>query len=189
MIRLIIFDFGDTLFHSVNDDRAKGNGRWEVLERDGKGRPTRVASPNKAGMAEATFDHVQEVLHELRSRGIWLSVASSADVIYVPQMVEAFEMCSLFRHAFMARGDWNKDCSRKGDWIKAIIHDFNIAECQDDPIQANEVLFVDDLVRCLNAAKESLPGINLCLSMPRTDAGLRYIFEVIEEINGKDEVL
>lgn len=181
MIRLIIFDFGDTLFFSDQDERSTGSGRWEVLERDAKGRPTCVAPPKRRGRVERTFKHVQEVLHDLRTKGIWLSVASSADVLYAPMMVEAFQMGALFRHAFMARGDWNQDCSRKGDWIEAIIHDFNIAETQDEPLKPSEVLFIDDLVRCLNAAMKKVPGIHACMSFPRTDEGMKYIYHVLDE--------
>ncbi|MHA1684455.1 MAG: hypothetical protein ACTSUE_26190 [Promethearchaeota archaeon] len=183
MIRLIIFDFGDTIFHAEPDSRSRGTGTWEVLDRDAFGHPTCVAPPDRIGMVEKTFEHAQEVLRELRKQDIWLSVASSADVIYTPQMVEAFEMGALFRHAFMARGDWNQDCSRKGDWIEAIIHDFNIGELQDDPLSPGEVLFVDDLQRCLNAAKKKVPGIQLCMSFPRTDDGMKYLFHVLEEFN------
>ena len=186
MIRLVIFDFGDTLFHVEDDERSKGTGQWEVIERDEEGRPTRVAPPDRVGKVECTFEHVQEVLYDLREREIWLSVASSADVIYTPQMVEAFEMGALFRHTFMARGDSNQDCSRKGDWIKAIIHDFNIGECQDEPLQPGDVLFVDDLARCLNAAAKTVPGVKTCMSFPRTEEGMRYIYHVIEEFNEDD---
>ncbi len=162
-------------------------GSWEVLDRDARGWPTVVAPPDRPGKAECTFLHVQEVLHELRRRGIWLGVASSADPDYTPFMVEAFGMGALFRHAFMARGDINQDCSRKGDWVAAIIHDFNIGECQGDPIQNFEVMFVDDLVRCLQAVERKVPGVHAVMSMPRTDVGLRYILDVIEEINGDDQ--
>lgn len=181
-VRLVIFDFGDTLFHAVPDPRAAGTGRWEVLDRDGAGRPTTVAPPGRPGVAERTFDRVQEVLHELRRRGIWLGVASSADPAYTPFMIEAFEMGALFRHAFMARGDSNGDCSRKGDWVAAIIHDFNIGECQDDPIQPDQVMFVDDLARCLDAVLRRVPGVHVVMSCPRLPEGLAYILDVIEEI-------
>ena len=185
-IRLVIFDFGDTLFHAVADNRSRGSGRWEVLERDGAGRPTAVAPPDRPGMAEATFENVQAVLHELRRRGTWLGVASSADPAYTPYMVEAFEMGALFRHAFMAPGDINGNCSRKGDWVEAIIHAFNIAECQDVPLQANEVMFVDDLLRCLEAVRRKVPGIHAIMSTPRMPGGLDYIPEVIAEIEAGD---
>ena len=184
MIRLIIFDFGDTLFHAKEDSRSKGTGEWVVLERDEEGRPIKVAPPDRIGVAEYTFDYVQEVLHDLRyNRKMWLSVASSADVEYTPQLVEAFEMGALFRHAFMARGDWNQDCSRKGDWIEAIIHDFNIGECQDDPLDPSEVMFIDDLARCLNAARKKVQGLNTIMSFPRTEEGMRYLYHVLEEFN------
>ncbi|MEX2683634.1 MAG: hypothetical protein Q6373_018810 [Candidatus Sigynarchaeota archaeon] len=184
MIRLVIFDFGDTLFHVEPDPRSAGTGKWEVLERDEAGYPVVVAPPSRKGFVERTFPHVQEVLRELRRRGIWLGVASSAEPDYTPFMIEAFEMGALFRHAFMAqKGDYQQDCSRKGAWVEAIIHDFNIAECQDEPLHPSEVLFVDDLARCLSAVKKRIPGINVVLSMPRTGEGLRYIFEVIDEIN------
>lgn len=187
MIRLVILDFGDTIFHAVEDGRSKATGKWEVLERDDAGRPTIVAPPSRPGIAEATFDNVQEVLHELRRRGTWLSVASSADVEYTPNMVEAFHMGALFRHAFMAKGDINGDCSRKGDWIEAIIHSFNIAECQDKPLQPSEVLFVDDLIRCLQAATKSVAGIKTCIALSSSEQSFNYLLDVIDEINEEDE--
>jgi FMN phosphatase YigB (HAD superfamily) len=184
MIRLVIFDFGDTLFHAEADPRSVGTGKWEVLERDGAGWPTAVAPPDRKGFVEKAFPHVQEVLRELRRRGIWLSVASSADPDYTPFMIEAFGMGALFRHAFMTqKGDYQQDCRRKGDWVEAIIHAYNIGECQDDPLKPHEVLFVDDLARCLSAVQKKVPGINVVLSVPRMGEGLRYIYEVIEEIN------
>ena len=186
MIRLIIFDFGDTLFHSEEDARSVATGVHVVLERDEYGFPTGVAPPTRYGIAEFTFPHVQSTLRELRRRGTWLSVASSADPEYAPYMVEAFEMGTLFRHAFIAeKGDWQGDCFHKGEWVEAIIHDFNIAECMDWPLDPSEVLFVDDLARCLKAVHDRVPGINVVISMPRTDEGLRYIFDVIDEINGE----
>jgi hypothetical protein len=103
-------------------------------------------------------------------------------------MIEAFGMSALFRHAFMAqKGDWQQNCSRKGDWVAAIIHDFNIAECQDTPLDPSEVLFVDDLPRCLKAVQDKVPGIHAIISMPRTSEGLRYMFDVIDEINEESE--
>ncbi len=184
MIRLVIFDFGDTLFKAEPDPRSAGTGKWEVLERDEAGWPTAVAPPDRKGVVERAFPHVQEVLRDLRRRGIWLGVASSAEPDYTPFMVEAFGMGALFRHAFMAqKGDYLQNCSRKGDWVDAIIHSFNIAECQDDPLKPHEVLFVDDLARCLNAVQKRVPGINVVLSMPRMGEGLRYIHEAIDEIN------
>ncbi|MHA1793949.1 MAG: hypothetical protein ACTSVI_15010 [Promethearchaeota archaeon] len=183
MIRLIIFDFGDTLFHAVKDSRARATGKWEVIERDEQGWPTVVAPPFREGIAEKTFKNVQKILRKLRAEGMWLSIASSADVEYTPKMVEAFEMCTLFRHGFMARGDWNQNCSRKGDWVEAIIHDFNIGELQDDPLEPGEVLFVDDLPRCCEAVRKKVPGINVCLSFPRTDEGLGYLIHVINDLN------
>jgi predicted phosphatase len=184
VIRLVIFDFGDTLFHAEPDSRSVGTGKWEVLERDDAGWPTVVAPPNRKGVVERAFPHVQEVLRELRRRSIWLGVASSAEPDYTPFMIESFQMGALFRHAFMAqKGDYLKNCTRKGDWVVAIIHDFNIGECQEEPLQPSEVLFVDDLARCLNAVQKKVPGINVVLSVPRMGEGLRYIYEVIEEIN------
>lgn len=184
MIRLVIFDFGDTLFHAEADPRSTATGRWEVLERDGAGWPTVIAPPDRAGIVERAFPHVQEVLRDLRHQGIWLGVASSAEPDYTPFMVEAFNMGALFRHAFMAqKGDYQQNCSRKGDWVAAIIYDFNIAECQDAPLHPSEVLFVDDLTRCLNAVRQKVPGINVVLSVPRMADGLRYIHDVIAEIN------
>ncbi len=184
MIRLVIFDFGDTLFRTEPDPRSVGTDKWEVLERDEAGWPTVVAPPYRKGFVERTFSHVQEVLRELRRRGTWLGAASSAEPDYAPYMIEAFDMSALFRHAFMAqKGDYLQNCTRKGDWVEAIIHDFNIGECQDDPLKPYEVLFVDDLARCLNAVQKSVPGINVVLSMPRMDEGLRYIYETIDEIN------
>lgn len=187
MIRLVIFDFGDTLFHAEADPRSAGTGRWEVLERDDDGWPTVVAPPDRKGIVERAFPHVQEMLRELRRRGIWLGVASSTEPDYAPFMVEAFGMGALFRHAFMAqKGDYQQDCTRKGDWVAAIIHDFNIGECQDQPLRPAEVLFVDDLARCLLAVQKKVPGINVVLSVPRMGEGLRYIYEVIEEINAEN---
>jgi predicted phosphatase len=184
VIRLVIFDFGDTLFHAEPDPRSAGTGKWEILERDDAGWPTVVAPPDRKGVVERTFPHVQEVLREQRRRGTWLGVASSAEPDYTPFMIEAFQMGALFRHAFMAqKGDYMQNCSRKGDWVEAIIHDFNIGECQNEPLQPSEVLFVDDLARCLNAVQKRVPGINVVLSVPRMGEGLRYIYEVIEEIN------
>ncbi|MBN2150311.1 MAG: hypothetical protein JW839_02580 [Candidatus Lokiarchaeota archaeon] len=186
MIRLVIFDFGDTIFKSGPDPRSTGTCKWEVLERDEDGWPTVVAPPDRKGFVERAFPHAQEVLREMRRRGIWLSVASSAEPDYTPFMVEAFDMGALFRHAFMAqKGDYLQDCSRKGTWVEAIIHDFNVAECQDDPLEPREVLFVDDLARCLDAVKKRVPGINVVLSMPRMEEGMKYIYEVIEEINAE----
>jgi len=187
VIRLVIFDFGDTLFHAEPDHRSAGTGKWEVLERDDAGYPTVIAPPDRKGFVERAFPHVQEVLRELRRRGIWLSVASSAEPDYTPFMIDAFGMGALFRHAFMAqKGDYLQNCNRKGDWVKAIIHDFNIAECQDDPLHPPEVLFVDDLARCLSAVQKMVPGINVVLSAPRMGEGLRYIHDVIEEINAEN---
>nr|MDO8113872.1 hypothetical protein [Candidatus Sigynarchaeota archaeon] len=188
MIRLVIFDFGDTLFHGEDDSRAIATGKWEIIERDEHGRPSIVAPPSINGKVECTFPGVQEVLHELRWRGTWLSVASSADPEYAPCMIDAFDMGSLFRHAFMAnKGDWQQNCSRKGDWVAAIIHDFNIAECQDEPLKPSEVLFVDDLMRCLKAVANRVPGIHVVMSLARGSNGLRYIFDVIDEINEESE--
>ncbi|HME52136.1 MAG TPA: hypothetical protein VKM55_07955 [Candidatus Lokiarchaeia archaeon] len=185
MIRLVIFDFGDTLFHAEEDARSIATGAWVVLDRDEEGFPTVVAPPSRYGIAECTFAHVQSTLRELRRRGTWLSVASSADPDYAPFMVDAFGMGALFRHAFMAeKGDWQGDCSQKGEWVDAIIQDFNIAECIDSSLDPSEVLFVDDLSRCLKAVQDKIPSIHVVMSMPRTEEGLRYIFNVIDEING-----
>jgi predicted phosphatase len=187
VIRLVIFDFGDTLFHAMADPRSTGTGKWEILEMDGAGRPTVVAPPDRKGIVESAFPHVQEVLHELRHRGTWLGVASSADPDYTPFMLDAFGLSALFRHAFMAqKGDFQQNCGRKGDWVAAIINDFNIAECQDTPLDPREVLFVDDLARCLHVVQKKVPGINVVLSVPHMGDGLRYIYEVIEEINAEN---
>jgi len=186
LIRLVVFDFGDTLFHAEEDPRSVATGTWVVLDRDEEGFPTAIAPPAIHGMAELTFPHVQSTLRELRRRGTWLSVASSADPDYAPFMIEAFEMSALFRHAFMAeKGDWQGDCSLKGEWVEAIIHDFNIAECVDWPLDPSEVLFVDDLSRCLKAVHDRIPGIHVVMSMPRTEEGLKYIFDVIDEIDAE----
>ena len=184
LIRLIIFDFGDTLFHAEEDPRSIATGEWVILDRDEEGFPIAIAPPSRYGMAELMFPSVQSTLRELRRRGTWLSVASSADPEYVPFMVEAFGIGALFRHAFMAeKGDWQGDCCKKGEWVEAIIHDFNIAECVDEPLDPREVLFVDDLSRCLKAVHDKVPGVHVVMSMPRTEEGLRYIFDVIDEID------
>jgi FMN phosphatase YigB (HAD superfamily) len=184
MIRLVIFDFGDTLFHAEEDARSVATGEWVVLDKDEEGFPTTLAPPARYGMAEFTFPHVQSTLRDLHRKGIWLSVASSADPTYTPFMIDAFGMSALFRHPFMAeKGDYQGNCCRKGEWVEAIIHDFNIAECMDWPLEPQEILFVDDLTRCLMAVKEKVPGIHVVMSMPRTEEGLKYIFDVIDEIN------
>jgi FMN phosphatase YigB (HAD superfamily) len=46
MIRLVIFDFGDTFFHAEPDGRFAGSGRWDVLDRDDHGWPTVLAPPD-----------------------------------------------------------------------------------------------------------------------------------------------
>lgn len=164
LIKIVVFDIDDTLWYSVAaPDAIK---RFERLDDD------RVA--DHTGFAQQLMPNAREVLDILKEKGYILAIATMGPEDQVRSFMEGFGIEGYFNFEISAfeRED-------KGEKIAKILADVN--EITD--VAPGEMVYVDDNLGYLNAAKKRFPELKCVLAWSfRED--MKTLNEVLEEEHG-----
>lgn len=173
-IRLVVFDLGDTLMCSEDDQRAFNRQPGEMLDENAM-----VEAP---GRVVRLFPGVRELFLELASRGTYVSVAS----LNVPWAYKwlgpgYFDLETSHLHFPITEAGDSWD-DTKGYWVEKIINWFNRYVVPGDPILPENVLFVDDLARCHRAVTRVVPGVTCAFPTPHVEGGMLSLLELVDEL-------